>query len=166
MDATTIRVDRESRKGAVVDVAKMVLKCDTAEAETACIRIGALPREEQRRINGVSRLTAVAEVDMLIELVWLLPAEIADDVRRNISHTVCRLLKGNQKVVLETEKRYIAMREQSLRAGAQDSDMPKEFKHLSEQGREEYAFRMMELSLKARDQGCSKSLSGPPTERL
>lgn len=95
MDATTICVDRTSRKGSVVDVAKMVLECDTDEAETACIKIGALPDEEQRRINGSGGLTAVAEVDMLVELAWLLPAEIPDYVPRQMSHTVCKLLKGD-----------------------------------------------------------------------
>lgn len=156
MDATTIRVDRTSRTGSVVDVAKTVLACDTDEAETACIKIGALPDEEQRRINGSGDLTAVAEVDMLIELVWLLPAEIPDDVRRQMSHTVCELLKGDPKLVIETEKRHVAMREKCLRAGAQHDDMPAGFRHLSEEDREAFARQMVELSMKSRDQELQK----------
>lgn len=152
MDATTIRVDRTSRKGSVVDVAKMLLACDTDEADTASIKIGALPDEEQRRINGSGGLTAVAEVDMLIELVWLLPVEIPDDVRRQMSHTVCKLLKGDPKLVIETEKRHLAMREKCLRGGAQYDDTPAGFRHLSEQDREAFARRMGEFSMKSRDQ--------------
>lgn len=154
MDATTntenatIRVDRTSRKGSVVDVAKLVLGCGADEAEAACVKIGALPNEEQHQINGNGGLTAVAEVDVLIELVWLLPAEIADDVRREISHTVCKVLRGDPKLVIETEKRHIAMREKRLQ---QYNDMPVEFKYLSDKGREQYAFRLVELSAKARD---------------
>lgn len=135
-----------------MDVAKMVLKCVTDEAETACIKIGVLPHEEQRRINGSGGLTAVAEVDMLVELVWLLPAEIPDDVRRQMSHTVCKLLKGDPKLVIETEKRHIAMREKCLRASAQYDDMPAGFRHLSEEDRKAFARQMVELSMKSRDQ--------------
>lgn len=146
-----IRVDRTSRKGSVVDVARMVLRSDSASAEKACMKIGVLPKQESRQIDGTGGLTAVAEADMLIELVWLLPAEIADDVRREISHKVCAVLEADPKLVAETEKRHIAMRETCLRGNAQADDMPAAFKFLTDSGKEQFAFQLMELSCKAKD---------------
>lgn len=156
MDATTntenatLRVDRTSREGSVVDVAKMLLGCSADEAEDACVKIGALPTQEQRQINGNGGLTAVAEVDVLTDLVWLLPGEIADGVRREISNAVCKVLKADPGLVVETEKRHIAMRKKCLQ---QCNDMPAEFRYLSTSGQEQFAFRLMELSCKARDVG-------------
>ena len=76
-----------------------------------------------------------------------------------MSHTVCRLLGGDANLEPETEARHIAMREASLLAHAhaddeadQYHDMPTSFKFLSAEDREELAKKMVELSLKGRDQ--------------
>lgn len=143
---TTVRVDRASKKASVVDVAKMVLSCDTDEAEAALRNLGAIPDEERRRINNSGRLTPVADVDTLLEIVWLLPGNISDDIRRKISRTVCRLLKADERLVRETEARHTEMRN-----SAQYSDMPAGFKYLSEEDRAVVAKRMVELFLKRKD---------------
>ncbi|CAB1107434.1 unnamed protein product [Ectocarpus sp. CCAP 1310/34] len=122
MDAV-IRVDRASNKGSVTDVAKLVLKCDDEEAEKAVRKLLGATSDTDRdflrvQINNRGRLTLVAGVNMLVEIVWLLPGVIADDVRRDISHKVCKALGGDTRLVEESETRHIAMREASLHANA------------------------------------------------
>ena len=77
---TTIYVDRASKKASIVDIVKMVLECDSDEAKAALRKLGAIPDEERRQINNRGRLTPVADVDVLIEIMWLLPGNIPDDV--------------------------------------------------------------------------------------
>lgn len=156
----TIRVDYASKKGSMIDVVKMVLGCDFNEADTALRRLlSVIPDAEQafprRKINKKGRLTPVAHVEMLIEIVWLLPGKIADDIRRKMSDKVCRLLGGDMNLVPEIEARHIAMREASLllhaREADQFDDMPTGFKFLSDEDREQLAKKMVEQFLKERD---------------
>ncbi|CAM9091494.1 unnamed protein product [Laminaria digitata] len=161
LENATIRVDHASKRASLVDVAQMVLDCGEDEAKAALHKLlgsNADVDEDcpRRQINNRGGFTQVADVGFLIEIIWLLPAEIADDIRRKMCHSVCKLCGGDARLVGEAEERHIAMREASLRAKAQTGkkdNMPVGFELLGVHDQEKLAKQMVEQFLKGRDQG-------------
>ncbi|CAN0252124.1 unnamed protein product [Ectocarpus sp. 6 AP-2014] len=149
----TIRVDHASNRASVTDVARLLLKCDAEAADSA---VGKLHHDfPSVRVNNRGRLALVAPVDKLVDVVWLLPGAVADDVRRDISLQVVRALGGNTRLVEEAEARHIAVREARLSANAaseEDSvgvdDMPPAAKYLCDDDRQQVAKKVVEQSLK------------------
>lgn len=160
LDNATIRVDHISKRASLVDVAKMVLDCgdDEAKAELNKLLGPTADADEdcpRLQINNRGGFTQVANVDFLIEIIWLLPGAIPDDVRRKMCHAVCHLCEGDASLVTDTEARHIAMREASLRAHAQGGkkdNMPAGFELLGVQDQQELAKEMVQQLLKGRDQ--------------
>ncbi|CAN0326656.1 unnamed protein product [Pylaiella littoralis] len=156
LDNATIRVDHVSKRASLVDVAKMVLDCGedhaqaalnkllgpTADADEDCPRL---------QINNRGGFTQVANVDFLIEIIWLLPGAIPDDVRREMCHAVCRLCEEDVSLVTDTEARHIVMREASLRAHAQGGkkdNIPAGFELLGDLRRKALELEERKISLK------------------
>lgn len=89
MDSSTIRVDKDTKAGSVMDTIRMILRCDSSKANTALSRLfvnsqelgsgvaspsGVGSRCTYLKINGKGKITPVADAKTLIEIVWLLPA--------------------------------------------------------------------------------------------
>lgn len=115
IDSSTIRVDKDTKKGSVLDVIKLVLGCDSSNANTSLGRLvqanpdmgsGCTQRCTQLKINGKGKQTPVADAKTLIEIVWLLPGKKAHAFRRQSSEKVCRLLGGDLTLVSEIEARH------------------------------------------------------------
>lgn len=80
VEDATIRVDTATRKGSVLDVVKMVLRCDSSSANTTLRRLKEdFPELGNQltwlRINGKGQLTPVADAKTLIEIAMLLPGK-------------------------------------------------------------------------------------------
>lgn len=110
VENATIRVDTASQKGSVLDVVKMVLGCDSSNAQNSLRRLKQDFTElggacTQLRINGKGKLTPVADAKTLVEIVFLLPGKIARDFRRKSAAKVCRLLGGDSTLISEIEQR-------------------------------------------------------------
>lgn len=129
MDSLTIRVDKGTKKGSVLDVIKMVLGCDSSNANTSLGRLiqanpdmgyGCTQRCTQLRINGKGRLTPVADAKTLVEIVWLLPGKKAHTFRRQSSENVCRLLGGDLSLVFEIEARHAILQSTEEGRAAQE----------------------------------------------
>lgn len=80
MDSSTIRVDKNSHKGSVMDTIRMVLKCNSGAANTYLSRLLSISPEltthcGRLKINGKGNETPVADAKTLIQIVWLLLAK-------------------------------------------------------------------------------------------
>jgi len=125
MEASTIRVDKTTKMGSVMDTIRFVLACDSSTANTTLRRLiqatdglgsrpdglGSRPdglgsRCPRLKINGKGNETPVADAKTLIEIVWLLPGKKAHTFRRQSSEKVCRLLGGDLSLVAEIEARH------------------------------------------------------------
>lgn len=102
----TIRVDHDSMRASVIDVAQLVTERDHRYTAKIVQRI--LRGENQLwtkcpqlRINGKGRLTSVADAATLIEIIFLLPGRIAREFRRKSALYICRLLGGDLSLVPE-----------------------------------------------------------------
>lgn len=121
MENASIRVDTATQQGSVIDVIRMVLRCDSSSANTTLRRLkedfpelgadlGGLGSAcSQLRINGKGKLTPVADAKTLVEIVFLLPGKIARDFRRKSANKVCRLLGGDMTLVSEIEQRRASL---------------------------------------------------------
>ena len=92
----------------------MVLGCTSSAANTCFARIkegdtGYVQRCAGHRINGKGKLTPVADVKTLVEIVFLLPDKTAREFRRQSAVKVCRLLGGDTTLVSEVEQRRAAL---------------------------------------------------------
>ena len=113
MENSSIRVDTATKKGSVIDVARMVLGCTSSVANTYLGRLKAeaskldtesshpLDRCTQLRINGKGKLTPVADAKTLIEIIFLLPGQKASGFRRKGAKYVCRVVGGDMSLVTE-----------------------------------------------------------------
>ncbi|ACH46821.1 unknown [Feldmannia species virus] len=110
MESSSIRVDKASKKGSVIDTVKMVLGCTSSSGNTnlrrlttrfpdLCVDITRL------RINGKGMATPVADAKLLVQVVLLLPGQKAIEFRRKSADVVCRLLGGDMSLVKEIEQR-------------------------------------------------------------
>ncbi|CAN0563096.1 unnamed protein product, partial [Ectocarpus sp. 12 AP-2014] len=167
MDSSTIRVDKDTKKGSVIDVIRMVLGCDSSNANTSLGRLVLAHQDlgsrcTRLKANGKGHPTPVADAKTLIEIVWLLPGKKAHAFRRQSSEKVCRLLGGDLSLVSEIEARHATL--QSTEQGRETQEfllhgreeaietfdgMPTGFKYLSETDRAHVAKRMIEQHLKA-----------------
>ena len=114
MDSSTIRVDKTTQKGSVIDTTRMVLGCDSSNANTSLGRLLLANPElgsrcTQLRINEKGKETPVANARTLIEIVWLLPGKKAHTFRRQSSEKVCQLLGGDLSLVSEIEARHATL---------------------------------------------------------
>ncbi|CAN0508607.1 unnamed protein product, partial [Ectocarpus sp. 8 AP-2014] len=110
MDGATIRVDKDTKKGSVMDTIRLVLKCSSGTASTYLNGLFSTSLELTNhvchiRMNGKGKITPVADAKTLIEIVWLLPGKKAHSFRRQSSEKVCRLLGGDLSLVSEIEAR-------------------------------------------------------------
>lgn len=97
MENASIRVDRETQKGSVLDVIKMVLGGDSSMANTTLRRLvldNPVLDYTRIKINNKGNTTPVADAKTLIQIIWLLPGRKAREFRHASSKKVCRLLGG------------------------------------------------------------------------
>ncbi|ACH46822.1 unknown [Feldmannia species virus] len=110
VENSSIRVDKASKKGSVIDTVRMVLGCTSSAGNTylrnltsrfpdICVQI------TRRRINGKGRATPVADTTLLVQIVLLLPGQKAIEFRRKSAEKVCRLLGGGTSLVVEMDQR-------------------------------------------------------------
>ena len=114
IDSSSIRVDKETKKGGVMDTIRMVLGCNSSTATTAFNRLLATSQElvsegAQLRINKKGRETPAADAKTLIQIVWLLPGRKAREFRHASSKNVCRLLGGDLSLVSDIEARHASL---------------------------------------------------------
>lgn len=95
MKSSTIRGDKNTQTGSVLDLIKMVLACDSSSTNTTFRRLlqdntelgtsspGGCP--QHLRINRKGKKTPVADAKTLIEIVWLLPRKKEHAFRRQSS---------------------------------------------------------------------------------
>lgn len=106
MDSSTIRVDKDSKTGSVMDTIRILLKCNSGAANTYLSRLFATAPELTTRcgrlkINGKGNLTPVADAKTLIEIVWLLPGNKAHAFRHQSSEKVQRERPRSRDVHLQ-----------------------------------------------------------------
>ena len=114
MDSSTIRVDKDTKKGSVMDTIRMVLRCNSSTATTTLNRLrlasdDLVARCDQLRVNGKGKFTPVADAKTLIEIVWLLPGKKAREFRSQSSEKIVRLLGGDLSLVSEIEARHATL---------------------------------------------------------
>lgn len=114
MEASTIRVDKNTKQGSAMDTIRMVLKCSSGTASTYLSGLFSTSPELNNhvchiRINGKGKITPVADAKTLIEIIWLLPGKKAREFRRNSAEKVCRLLGGDLSLVSEIEARHATL---------------------------------------------------------
>ena len=170
VENATIRVDYATQQGSVNDVVKMVLGCDSSNANNALRRLKEDVPElgaacTQLRINGKGKLTPVADAKTLVEIVFLLPGKIARDFRRKSAAKVCRLLGGDSTLAAEIEQRRTTLQStpegratQAFLLGGTSSEvesydgMPTGFRFLDTAERKVVAKQVVELSLEGERQ--------------
>ncbi|CAM9109050.1 unnamed protein product, partial [Ectocarpus sp. 13 AM-2016] len=183
IDSSTIRFDKDTKRGSVLDVIKMVLGCDSSTANTSLRRLlqdnpglgsggpgSRCPRLPRLKINGKGNMTPVADAKTLIEIVWLLPGKKAHTFRRQSSEKVCRLLGGDLSLVSEIEARHATLQsteegratQEFLLDGREEAietfdGMPAGFKYLAEADRAQFAKQMFEQRLKLGEQQLQES---------
>ncbi|ACH46886.1 unknown [Feldmannia species virus] len=167
----TIRIDNATQKGSVIDVIRMVLRCDASSANTAFRRLKddmLKSRAEfgaacsHLRINGKGRLTPVANAKTLVEIIFSLPGKLAREFRRKSASQICRLLGGDPTLVFEIEQRRAELESTPkgrvtqaflLGESRHDTDddftgMPVGFRYLEESQRRAVAGEVVALALK------------------
>ncbi|CAM9812180.1 unnamed protein product, partial [Pylaiella littoralis] len=174
MESSSIRVDKDTKKGSALDTIRMVLGCDSSTANTTMRRMiqdnpglgfGPGSRCPRLKINGKGNETPVADAKTLVEIVWLLPGKKARQFRRQSSEKVCRLLGGDLSLVSEIEARHATLQSTEEGRATQDflldgreeavetfDGMPDNFKYLSPDDRPLFAKQMFEQQLKAGEQ--------------
>ena len=175
MEASTIRVDKDTQTGSAMDTIRMVLKCSSGTASTYLSGLFSTSPELNNhvchiRINGKGKITPVADAKTLIEIVWLLPGKKAHEFRRQSSEKVCRLLGGDLSLVSEIEARHATLQstkqgratQEFLLDGRDDAienfdGMPAGFKYLSEADRTQFAKQMIGQQLKVGEQQLQES---------
>ena len=111
--AEIIRIDKQTNKGSVIDV---IVHVSNNTARYAAMVFNRLSTENdlyskciQLRINGKGKLTPVASMETLVELIWLCPGKAAKGFRAASAHNICRLLRGDLSLIPEIEQRYAAL---------------------------------------------------------
>ena len=80
MKDSTIRADKKTQKGSAIDTIRMVLGCDSSNANTSLGRLVLAHPElgarcTRLKVNNKGHPTPVADAKTLIEIVWLLPGK-------------------------------------------------------------------------------------------
>jgi hypothetical protein len=104
----SIRVDKETQQGSVIDVIRLVTGSDVKRASEGLCRMPAELSAKcgQLRINGKGKLTPVADGPTLIQIVWELPGRAAKSFRRQSAHLVARYVGADRTLIAEIEARY------------------------------------------------------------
>lgn len=107
----TIRVDRESSKGSILDIIQAVTNHDSGNASLTFQRMlknhpSLVEKWESKRINGVGKLTPVAEVATLIEVAMLCRGKKAEALRKSMMDVIVRLIRGDPTVAEEIVDRF------------------------------------------------------------
>jgi hypothetical protein len=122
----TIRIDRSTGTGSVIDVINMLCPGNTRQAATDAIKAvrESCPELSEKilrlKIDGKGCLTPCADAKTLVEIVWALPGKAARDFRRSSAKTVCRIMGGDLSLVQEIEGRYHALQGTEGGRAAQD----------------------------------------------
>ena len=108
----SIRIDRGTNKGSVYDTIKVVTGASSSHCVQQFIRLceqkpDYVQRTIKIHINGVGRLTPVADAATLIELVWDLPGKRAREFCRASADKVRRMMGGDVSLVDEIERRHV-----------------------------------------------------------
>jgi hypothetical protein len=107
----TIRVDLLSCRGSILDIIQAVTNHDSGNASLTFQRmLKSHPSLAQKwssiRINGVGRLTPVADVSTLIEVAMLCPGKKAEALRKSMMDVIVRLIRGDPTVAEEIVARF------------------------------------------------------------
>ena len=105
----SVRIDKASGKASSIDVIRLVLRSDSSTANTTLRRLLAVddctPSMKSRikylRINGCGKITPVADLRTLIEIVWKLPGRTSTAFRWKSAETVCRVMGGDLNLLRE-----------------------------------------------------------------
>ena len=124
----TIRVDEDTKKGAVIDVVRWMTGLTGKLASQCAAR---LPLEltskfDHIRINGKGKITPVADASTLVEIVWDLPGKAAKAFKRQSAHLVARYLGADRTLIDEIETRYERVpteNQEFLKANTERPDM-------------------------------------------
>ena len=157
MENCSIRVDSATQRGSVIDVVRMVLGCTSSAANTFFARIkeggtGYVQRCAGHRINGKGKLTPVADVKTLVEIVFLLPGKTAREFRRQCAAKVCRLLGGDTTLVSEIEQRRAALGGSTPAEIETYEGMPVGFRYLDATDRQSVAKQVVKHELQRQAQ--------------
>ena len=166
MEASTIRVDKDTKTGSAIDTVRMVLKCSSGTASTYLSGLFSASPELNNhichiRMNGKGKITPVADAKTLIEIIWLLPGKKAREFRHKSSEKVCRLLGGDLSLVSEIEARHATLQSteegratQAFLLNGREEEavetfegMPPAFKHIDAKDRGDMAKRLVEQQL-------------------
>lgn len=125
----SVRVNEASNKCSVIDVINLLSPSTAGDyANKALSRVIDKDRDDQERscrddgtsisispsiadrvdyiqINGKGRTTPVADAKTIVEIIWLLPARVAREFRRQSAETICRVLSGDTSICAEIESR-------------------------------------------------------------
>ena len=166
MDSSTIRADKTTQNGSVMDTIRMVLACNSSAATTTLSRLLVTSPELQNnitrlKINNRGNETPVADAKTLIEIIWLLPGKKAREFRHKSSEKVCRLLGGDLSLVSEIEARHTSLQSteegratQAFLLNGREEEavetfqgMPPAFKYIDSKDRGDMAKRLIEQQL-------------------
>lgn len=109
MAVAKFRVDKNTQKGSVIDIIRMVTGYQSKDATNYFNRLSTnlSTRCRQLRINGKGRETWVADAPTLVEIIWELPGKAAKAFRRTCAQYICRILGGDLSLVTEIEARNV-----------------------------------------------------------
>ncbi|CAM9812251.1 unnamed protein product, partial [Pylaiella littoralis] len=113
-----VRIDNASGKGSSMDVIRLVLGSSSKAANTYLTRLISIdettPSIKSRttyvRINGVGRLTPVADLKTLLEIVWKLPGPTSAKFRCKSAEIVCRAMGGDERLIQEIQQNNLLWR--------------------------------------------------------
>jgi len=109
MENAIIRVNTDTQQGSAIDLVRMVLQCNSSDANTALRRLKEdFPELGNQltmiRINSKGRLSPVADAKTLIEIAMLLPGKASTRFRWESAGTVCRVMGGDLKLLEEMKQ--------------------------------------------------------------
>lgn len=115
-----IRMDEDSIKASIIDTIRVM--CAKASPENAAHRLTRFLENENgdgttNHVLGVQGPTPISEridyiinghgnnAKALLEIIWLLPSRATKEFRRQMAHTICRVLRGDKSLCDGIEQR-------------------------------------------------------------
>lgn len=113
-----VRIDKTSGKASSMDVIRLVLNRSSGVASTYLSSLFALDdsipsiksRTTYLRINGCGKITPVADLRTLVEMIWKLPGRTSANFRRKSAETTCRVMGGDLALLREIEQNNLTWR--------------------------------------------------------
>ena len=104
-----IRIDKQTKQVSVLDVIRFITEFNSSDASTYLTELGKYnPQLRSKinsiRINGKDRETPVADANTIIEVIFLLPGQKANGIKRKFADYICKVLGGDLSLVSEIEK--------------------------------------------------------------